>query len=701
MTAAELAQRLNARRSGQGWSSKCPAHPDRTPSLSIREGADGRVLLKCFAGCSPEGIVAALGIRMSDLFPEASKREEGSATAPQAKETEASKPLVTPRLAELLDEIVKTLRRYVVFPLPEQPVVISLWVLHTWSFEAFDYTPYLSVWAASKRAGKSRVLDVLELLVKNPIKTESGSSAALIRSINEKNPPTFLLDEVDKLYTGKKSSEGEADSTCRFFNARYRRGAKFLRCVGQGAAIEAKEFPAFCRKATAGIGRCLPDTVADRSIPIELVRQTREERAERLGDREARAALAPLKPELEAWAKQPEVIDALRDARPVMPDELHDRAQDITEPLLAIADLAGNEWPGRARSAVVKLYAGEEDADIGVRLLADIKKVFDEKKAEKLFTETIIKELVANADDAPWALWFEDALKHDKLDSAASRLAKKLKEYHIKPSRFRIGEENKKGYQRAQFEKAWKQLLTAASPPPFRERGTRGTRGTERDLTRGNPCSPFNDTTVNVHPLCEKGGTQNHEAKMPNVHPVHAVHPNLKGGQKEVETLPKTKPGWHGCLTETDGRLRLCDECEAEFNAGKTVYPCDRPEWVKLTPNETEAHWQAAWRQAVSKTCEVCEESLTDEPYVWSHLADGVAQCANCREIQWWSDGYEVDGFGCPSCWHHARTREQRIAERKCAMLERATPEWKRSDEGKTLLEKARRECVRLRVYGG
>src|SRR5262249_8712087 len=157
-----------------------------------------------------------------------------------------------------LDSIVAVLRRYVVFPLEEQAEVIALWVAHTWTFCAFDYTPYLFVFAAAKRSGKSRVLEVLELLARNAKKTESGSSAALMRIIDDKRPPAFLLDEVDKLYTGKKSSDGEADSTCRFLNAGYRRGSKFLRCVGQGSAQEPKEFPAFCPKALAGIGRCIP-----------------------------------------------------------------------------------------------------------------------------------------------------------------------------------------------------------------------------------------------------------------------------------------------------------------------------------------------------------------------------------------------------------------------------------------------------------
>ena len=58
----------NHRRSGKGYRACCPAHEDRNPSLSISVGDDGRVLLKCFAGCRAETIVNALGLTMSDLF---------------------------------------------------------------------------------------------------------------------------------------------------------------------------------------------------------------------------------------------------------------------------------------------------------------------------------------------------------------------------------------------------------------------------------------------------------------------------------------------------------------------------------------------------------------------------------------------------------------------------------------------------------
>lgn len=56
---------------GQGrWVACCPAHQDKTPSLAIREADDGRILIHCFSGCSVDAVVSAIGIELSDLFPE-------------------------------------------------------------------------------------------------------------------------------------------------------------------------------------------------------------------------------------------------------------------------------------------------------------------------------------------------------------------------------------------------------------------------------------------------------------------------------------------------------------------------------------------------------------------------------------------------------------------------------------------------------
>jgi hypothetical protein len=64
-----LLSRLDrVRNCGRGWIARCPAHEDRTASLSVTAGDDGRVLLHCFAGCAAADVVAAVGLSVADLF---------------------------------------------------------------------------------------------------------------------------------------------------------------------------------------------------------------------------------------------------------------------------------------------------------------------------------------------------------------------------------------------------------------------------------------------------------------------------------------------------------------------------------------------------------------------------------------------------------------------------------------------------------
>lgn len=83
MTPVELVlARLEAagsvpRRSGSSWQAKCPAHPDRDPSLSVSEGADLQALINCHAGCTSDAVLSTLGLTYSDLFPPKSSNGQG------------------------------------------------------------------------------------------------------------------------------------------------------------------------------------------------------------------------------------------------------------------------------------------------------------------------------------------------------------------------------------------------------------------------------------------------------------------------------------------------------------------------------------------------------------------------------------------------------------------------------------------------
>ena len=356
------------------------------------------------------------------------------------------------QLALLLRDIRDVLKRYIVFPSEKEPSVIALWIAHTWILDAFDYTPYLSIRSPEKQCGKSKLLDCLSLLVAKPLAAVSASQAALFRTIEQKRP-TILLDEVDTIFTGKKKDDN-SENLRALLNTGFERKAKILRCEGNN--FIPKEFSVFCAKALVGIGT-LPDTVNDRCIPIQLMRKARDERVERFRKRVAEVEFNSLGARLEKWAGQAENLEALQSAEPEMPNELTDRQWDISEPIVAIADLAGGEWPKVARDALVELFQeGAESADsYGSRLLADIRDVFNESSTNRLSTKELLECLVEK-ESSPWGAWWGKSVLDGNMQTPASVLAKILKRYNIKPEVIKQANgTTARGYLRAQCEGAW------------------------------------------------------------------------------------------------------------------------------------------------------------------------------------------------------------------------------------------------------
>jgi hypothetical protein len=346
----------------------------------------------------------------------------------------------------LLDELAGFLRGYVVMS-DAQRDALALWAAHTHAFEAAEATPYLHVTSAEKECGKSRLLDALELVVARPLKSGGTTAAALARAVAQDPPPTMLLDEADNTF--KRDREYVA-ALMGILNDGYRRGGRTLLCLPP--KWEPSFLPVFAPKALAGIGD-LPDTVASRSIRIELKRRAPGEHVERFRYRQVEADAAPLRGRLTAWCEQH--LETLANARPEVPDELGDRAADVWEPLLAIADSAGDRWPERARTVAVELSAGKraENDSIGVRLLADIQCVFDEKAADRLATSQLLDALCAN-DEAPWGDWYGKPL-------SGRALAKLIRPYGIRPNQtVWLGQgKSAKGLKREQFEDAFSRYL--------------------------------------------------------------------------------------------------------------------------------------------------------------------------------------------------------------------------------------------------
>ena len=342
------------------------------------------------------------------------------------------------KLASLLDDIERFIRRFVVLT-DHQAVAVTLWTAHTHPIDAFDCTPYEQVTSATPRAGKTRLLEVQELLVARPWLTGRTSAAALVRKVDAESP-TLLLDESDAAFGGERDY---AEALRGVLNTGYQRSGRTTLCVGQGGNITFRDFSTFGPKAIAGIGK-LPGTVADRAIPIELKRRTKDEPVERFRARDAHVQAEPIYRALVAWGLAE--VAALRAARPDLPAALNDRAQDVWEPLLAIADLAGDTWPDRARRAAETLMGNVSDDDIKVELLHDIRTVFDDLDATFIGSTELVGKL-AELDSRPWGDWN----KGRPITTRA--VADRLKAFGIVPRPNPQG--TTRGYYRDRFQDAW------------------------------------------------------------------------------------------------------------------------------------------------------------------------------------------------------------------------------------------------------
>ena len=151
-----------------------------------------------------------------------------------------------------------------------QAVAATLWVAHAHVPEAAVSTPYLAAISPEKRSGKTRLLEVLELLVPRPMFAANVTEAVLFRSLDAEPAPTLLLDEVDTIFGPRAKRENEA--LRGILNVGVRRGATAQRCEGEGSKLRVKTFNVFGPKAFAGIGN-LPDTLSDRCIILAMKRR--------------------------------------------------------------------------------------------------------------------------------------------------------------------------------------------------------------------------------------------------------------------------------------------------------------------------------------------------------------------------------------------------------------------------------------------
>jgi Protein of unknown function (DUF3631) len=348
--------------------------------------------------------------------------------------------------AEALDLAHAALTRYVVFPCPEAADAATLYAGATHVVPRLEFAARLVVKSPVKRCGKTRLLDVLAQLVRRPLLTSDISAAALVRSISPGEPPTLMLDEADAIFGKALKGDEKAEHLRGIINAGFGRDRPYRRWDVTTRAVE--DCPTFAMAVIAGIGP-LPDTIEDRAVIVSLRRKSPAERVAKYRTRRDKPKVAAAGDQLAA-ALGPHA-DEIGDAEPDMPPGLDDRAEDVWEALLAVADLAGGDWPARARKAAVRLSGDDNHADstLGERLLADLQDVFG--GADAMHTEAILTGL-HKISEGPWADWYGRPL-------SARDLARLLQPYAVRSVDVKAGGVNKKGYRREHLHDPWSRYL--------------------------------------------------------------------------------------------------------------------------------------------------------------------------------------------------------------------------------------------------
>lgn len=373
----------------------------------------------------------------------------------------SKKPVV---LSELLDEIAIALKRFVIMS-DDQADLTALWVTHTYLVDVFDTSPILIIDAPERACAKTLLQQVISSISFRPLLSSNATPSVLFRAVDAWHP-TIFFDEADTFFKDKNDMIG-------MVNAGYKKGGFVLRSEAVNDTFEPRQFDVYSAKSIAGIAldRHLPDATLSRGIIIKMRRKLPDEKVERL-----RYAEDDLFDNLCAKLMRFAIDSAeqVYQARPHLPDDLSDRAQDNWEPLLAIALCAGDEWSKRATDAALRLSSiKNESVSTGNELLSDIQSIFESQKAneqyaDKISTADLIKALVA-ISDGPWASYYHGN------PITPRQLSKQLANYDIHSKTVRVGPyDTPKGYALDQFTDAFKRYLTPKTvevptdlPPPI------------------------------------------------------------------------------------------------------------------------------------------------------------------------------------------------------------------------------------------
>jgi len=344
------------------------------------------------------------------------REEKGEATVTPIRQTPKPEPVASPppevaQVAQValsedrgglgkLSGLVRFLARFIAYPSKLARYAHALWILHTFLVEEFDNTPRIAFLSPEPGSGKSRAMEVTELLVPNAKSTVNVTPAYIFRKISEgEELPTLLIDEADAIFNARR---GDGNEDLRgLLNSGYRKGATAGRVGHKGNTPILEDFPSFCAVALAGLND-LPETLMQRSIVIPMKRRRNDQKVEPFRRRLHGIEAEAIRQHLEEVAEK--IRPQVGEAWPELPPGIEDRHADKWEPLIAIADVLGGDWPHIARDTALSFVEQSQATpeSVGVRLLSDIRAVIGSE--DRISSQDLLDRLKA-LEESEWATY--------------------------------------------------------------------------------------------------------------------------------------------------------------------------------------------------------------------------------------------------------------------------------------------------------
>lgn len=342
-------------------------------------------------------------------------------------------------IVELVTEIKSFIALYVYLP-EGAALVLSLWIINTWTFKIFDTVAYILLRSPTAGCGKTTVLLILRALCYHA-ELETGMTEAVLFRLVDQEHPTLLVDEAESLHNNSERSL----NIQAVANAGYKKGATVRRVEKEKDRQTLRKFQVFCPKAFAAIGGFQQGALLDRCIVIPLEKAPRDSKLRQVRERVLELKAAPIREKLEAYSLQAaERLKKLSEEEPedgYWPELLQGREAELWGPSLLHVRGTGLERPAldvafQYSHRKLEIAAEDDRFMLASELVQLLESSHDKLKEESRFSPKEIVELLEKENDMErHGHWLAElgSTKNDK--AKPQKIGRFLKDFRIESTK--------------------------------------------------------------------------------------------------------------------------------------------------------------------------------------------------------------------------------------------------------------------------